>query len=85
MKTTINLTNLVVVSVQTHATKSRDVGAKTLTKWLNSGRVSVKANVAKLCYAVAKTTIHSLNIIANSAQQSIKNHHPTLCLECRLS
>ena len=29
-----------------------------MTKLLNLGRVSVKANIAKLCYAVAKMTIN---------------------------
>lgn len=30
---------------------------KTMTKLSNLGRISVKANIAKLCYAVAKTMI----------------------------
>lgn len=68
MKTTINLINLVVVSAQTHATMSRDVGAKTMTKLLNLGRVSVKANIAELCYAVAKTTINSIKVVVASGQ-----------------
>lgn len=85
MKTTINLINLVVVSAQTHATMSRDVGAKTMTKLLNLGRVSVKANIAKLCYALAKTMTNSFNVMTGSAQQSRINHLPAPSMECRLS
>jgi electron transfer flavoprotein alpha/beta subunit len=41
---------------------------KTMTKLLNLGRVSVKANIAKLCYAVAKTTINLNSPIVISMQ-----------------
>ncbi len=70
MKTTINPINLVVVSVQTHATKSRDVRTQTMTKLLNLGRVSVKANIAQLCYAVAKTTTNSIKVVVASVQSN---------------
>ncbi len=70
-KTTINSIKVIVASVQTHATKSRDVGAKTMTKLLNSGRVSVQANIAQLCYAAAKTTINPINLFVVSVQPRV--------------
>ena len=41
---------------------------KTMTKLLNLGGVSVQANIAQLCYAVAKMTINFNSLIVISAQ-----------------
>jgi hypothetical protein len=68
MKMTINFKSLIDISVQTNATKSRYVVAKTMTKLLNLGEVSVQTNIAKLCYVGAKMTINFKSLIDISVQ-----------------
>ncbi len=91
-KTTINSIKVIVASVQTHATKSRDVGAKTMTKLLNLGRVSVQTYIAELCYAAAKTMTNSINLVVVSVQPRTTvsgdvevNQSSILAMEHRLS
>ena len=43
---------------------------KTMTKLLNLGEVSVQANIAQLCYAVAKMTINLMSPIVISVKSN---------------
>ena len=70
MKMMISLNSPIIISVQTNATKSRYVGAKTMTKLLSLGGASVKTNIAKLCYVGAKMTINLTSPIVILVQTS---------------